>query len=73
MAEETAGEAAERAPAEREAAAPPAPPGVPTVVVDGLHVVYRIHAASTGRGSATAALRRMLLRKGPRGVHEVHG
>jgi len=36
------------------------PPGVPTVVVDGLHVVYRIHGADTGRGTAAAALRRRI-------------
>ncbi|WP_225845873.1 ABC transporter ATP-binding protein [Streptomyces sp. HPF1205] len=45
---------------------------VPTVVVDGLHVVYRIHGAGTGHGNATAALRRLLLRQGSPNVHTVH-
>jgi teichoic acid transport system ATP-binding protein len=55
--------------------AAPAPRGearVPTVVVDGLHVVYRIYGAGTGRGNATAALARLLLRRGSPNVHTVH-
>ncbi|WP_327292006.1 ABC transporter ATP-binding protein [Streptomyces sp. NBC_01198] len=73
MAEQSAGEAAEQSQAQRETAARPAlPPGVPTVVVDGLHVVYRIYAAGAGHGSATAALRRMVLRQGSPSVHDVH-
>jgi teichoic acid transport system ATP-binding protein len=44
----------------------------PTVVVDDLHVVYRIHTASAGRGSAATALARMLLRRGSPNVHLVH-
>ena len=47
-------------------------PGVPTVVVDGLHVVYRIYGAGTGKGNATGALRRLLLRRGRPNVHTVH-
>jgi teichoic acid transport system ATP-binding protein len=47
-------------------------PGVPTVVVDDLHVTYRIHTAGTGRGNATSALARLLLRRGSPNVHLVH-
>ncbi|WUH96012.1 ABC transporter ATP-binding protein [Streptomyces sp. NBC_00433] len=47
-------------------------PGVPTVVVDGLHVVYRVYGAGTGHGNAAAALRRILLRQGAPSVHLVH-
>ncbi|MFI6349594.1 ABC transporter ATP-binding protein [Streptomyces sp. NPDC050560] len=42
--------------------APPAVAGerVPTVIVDGVDIIYRVNGAKTGRGSATAALSRML-------------
>ncbi|NEC79411.1 ATP-binding cassette domain-containing protein, partial [Streptomyces sp. SID7958] len=52
---------------------------VPTVIADGLHVVYRVNAARGGRGSATAALSRILRRgkddsaRGVRKVHAVRG
>jgi teichoic acid transport system ATP-binding protein len=56
--------------------APPAPGAgesrVPTVIVDGLHVVYRIYGAGAGHGNATVALRRMMLRQGSPSVHLVH-
>jgi teichoic acid transport system ATP-binding protein len=45
---------------------------VPTVIVDGLHVVYRIYGAGAGHGNATAALRRLLLRQGSPNVQTVH-
>ncbi|WP_245791612.1 ABC transporter ATP-binding protein [Actinacidiphila rubida] len=45
---------------------------VPTVVVDDLHVIYRIYGTGTGHGNATAALRRMLLRQGSPNVTTVH-
>ncbi|WNI19530.1 ABC transporter ATP-binding protein [Actinacidiphila sp. ITFR-21] len=45
---------------------------MPTVVVDDLHVVYRIYGAGTGRGNATAALARLVLRRGSPNVHTVH-
>jgi teichoic acid transport system ATP-binding protein len=50
---------------------------VPTVVVDGVDIVYRVNGTGAGRGSATAALNRMLRRKqvekaaGVRTVHAV--
>ncbi|GHD24119.1 ABC transporter ATP-binding protein [Streptomyces galbus] len=52
---------------------------VPTVVVDDVHIVYRVHGAGSGRGGATAALSRMLRRgagdaeRGVRTVHAVRG
>ena len=45
---------------------------VPTVIVDDLHVVYRIYGAGVGKGNASAALHRMLLRKASPNVHLVH-
>jgi teichoic acid transport system ATP-binding protein len=45
---------------------------VPTVIVDELHVIYRIYGAGAGRGNATSAFRRILLRKGSPNVHTVH-
>jgi teichoic acid transport system ATP-binding protein len=47
----------------------------PTVIADDLHIVYRVNGGSTGRGSATAALNRIMRRgsdKAARGVREVH-
>ena len=45
---------------------------VPTVVVDDVHIVYTVHGAGTGKGSATAALGRILSRKGSPNVRRVH-
>jgi teichoic acid transport system ATP-binding protein len=45
---------------------------VPTVVVDGLHVVYRVHGAGAGRTPAAAALGRLLTRRRSPAVREVH-
>ncbi|MEU8522995.1 ABC transporter ATP-binding protein [Streptomyces sp. NBC_01216] len=52
---------------------------VPTVIADGVHIVYRVNGGSGGKGSATAALSRILgrRRKGSapsaaRGVRKVH-
>ncbi|MGP3982366.1 ATP-binding cassette domain-containing protein, partial [Streptomyces sp. KR80] len=45
---------------------------VPTVIADGLHIVYRVNGGARGRGTATAALSRMLGRKGSPGMREVH-
>jgi teichoic acid transport system ATP-binding protein len=52
-------------------------PRVPTVVADSVDIVYRVNGTGAGRGSATAALNRMLRRKqtekaaGVRLVHAV--
>ncbi|MFF2010642.1 ABC transporter ATP-binding protein [Streptomyces sp. NPDC058195] len=47
---------------------------VPTVIADDVHIVYRVNGTGGGKGSATAALSRILRRgKGePRGVRKVH-
>ncbi|MEU2286508.1 ABC transporter ATP-binding protein [Streptomyces sp. NPDC013178] len=50
---------------------------IPTVIADGVDIVYRINGTGSGRGSATAALNRILRRKqaekaaGTRTVHAV--
>ncbi|MGW2559240.1 ABC transporter ATP-binding protein [Streptomyces sp. NPDC001514] len=51
---------------------------VPTVIADDVHIVYRVNGGSGGRGSATAALSRILRRgsgesRGVRKVHAVRG
>ncbi|MCG7524749.1 ABC transporter ATP-binding protein [Streptomyces sp. OfavH-34-F] len=45
---------------------------VPTVVVDDVHITYRVNGARTGRGSATSALSRIASRRQAPGVREVH-
>ena len=48
---------------------------VPTVIADNVHIVYRVNGAGGGKGSATAALSRIIRRrKGEteRGVRKVH-
>ncbi|MEV7391487.1 MULTISPECIES: ABC transporter ATP-binding protein [unclassified Streptomyces] len=50
---------------------------IPTVVADSVDIIYRVHGTGAGRGSATAALNRMVRRKqaekaaGTRLVHAV--
>jgi teichoic acid transport system ATP-binding protein len=44
----------------------------PTVVVDGLHVVYRVYASSTEAGTAASALKRILFRQRRPATREVH-
>ncbi|MFK4071082.1 ABC transporter ATP-binding protein [Streptomyces sp. NPDC029674] len=46
----------------------------PTVIVDAVDIVYRVHGAgaTAGRGAATAALGRILKRSGDSGVRKVH-
>ncbi|MEU0370521.1 ABC transporter ATP-binding protein [Streptomyces sp. NPDC006283] len=44
----------------------------PTVVVDGVHITYKVNGARTGRGSATSALSRIVSRRAAPGVREVH-
>lgn len=48
---------------------------IPTVVCDGVDIVYRVNGTGSGRGSATAALNRILRRKQAEkaaGVRRVH-
>ncbi|MFH9859235.1 ABC transporter ATP-binding protein [Streptomyces sp. NPDC017202] len=45
---------------------------VPTVIADDVHIVYRVNGARTGKGSATAALSRIVRRSEDRGVRKVH-
>ncbi|MGW6457888.1 ABC transporter ATP-binding protein [Streptomyces sp. NPDC055078] len=48
---------------------------IPTVVADGVHITYRVNGGRGGKGSATAALSRMLsprARRANPGVREVH-
>ena len=48
---------------------------IPTIVVDGVDIVYRVNGTGAGRGSATAALNRMLRRQQAEqaaGVRRVH-
>ncbi|WP_395293348.1 ABC transporter ATP-binding protein [Kitasatospora hibisci] len=44
----------------------------PTVVVDDVHIVYKVHGAGSGKGSATSAMSRIISRKRAAGVREVH-
>ncbi|MEU0526282.1 ABC transporter ATP-binding protein [Streptomyces niveus] len=51
---------------------------VPTVIADDVHIVYRVNGGGGGKGSATAALSRILRRekaesRGVRKVHAVRG
>ncbi|MDQ0957526.1 MULTISPECIES: ABC transporter ATP-binding protein [unclassified Streptomyces] len=45
---------------------------VPTVIADEVHIVYRVNGAKSGKGSATAALSRIVKRGEERGVRKVH-
>lgn len=45
---------------------------VPTVIAEDLHIVYRVNGGSRGKGSATAALNRMIRRGRDKGMREVH-
>jgi teichoic acid transport system ATP-binding protein len=44
----------------------------PTVIVDDVHIVYKIHGAGSGKGSATSALSRIVARKASPAIREVH-
>ncbi|GHI86287.1 ABC transporter ATP-binding protein [Streptomyces xanthophaeus] len=51
---------------------------VPTVIADGVHIVYRVNTGGAGKGAATAALSKILRRnkgeeRGVRRVHAVRG
>ena len=66
VAEETKEESKPEAPAPQE-------PWVPTVIAEDLHIVYRVYGGAKGKGSATAALNRIVRRKpGGGSVREVH-
>ncbi|MER6912166.1 ABC transporter ATP-binding protein [Streptomyces sp. NPDC000594] len=48
---------------------------IPTVIADDVHIVYRVNGGGGARGSATAALNKILRgkkAKQPRGMREVH-
>ncbi|MBY8881140.1 ABC transporter ATP-binding protein [Actinacidiphila acidipaludis] len=45
---------------------------VPTVIVDDVHIVYTVYGAGTGKGSATAALARLVTRKSNPNIRRVH-
>ncbi|MFI8264856.1 ABC transporter ATP-binding protein [Streptomyces sp. NPDC085665] len=45
---------------------------VPTVIADGVHVVYKVNGAGGRKGAATAALSRIFSRKPAPGMREVH-
>ncbi len=49
-----------------------APRGAPTIVVDDIHVVYRIHGAGTPGTTPVAALRRMLTGSRSPTIREIH-
>ncbi|WSS23123.1 ABC transporter ATP-binding protein [Streptomyces sp. NBC_01190] len=51
---------------------PAAQTRVPTVIVDDVHIVYTVYGAGTGKGSATAALYRLVARKGSPNIRRVH-
>ena len=46
---------------------------IPTVVADGVHLIYRVHGAGTpGSGTPVAALKRMVTRTSAPNIREVH-
>ncbi|MEZ0095660.1 ABC transporter ATP-binding protein [Streptacidiphilus sp. EB129] len=50
-----------------------APSGrVPTVIVDDVHIIYKVYGAGAGKGSATSALSRIVRRKASPVLSEVH-
>ncbi len=53
---------------------PPPPPTekIPTVIVDNMHIVYKVYGAGAGKGSATSALSRIVRRKSSPALTEVH-
>jgi len=60
--------------AELERAARPSATGerVPTVIVDDIHIIYKIYGAGAGKGSATSALSRIVSRRTSPALTEVH-
>ena len=45
---------------------------IPTVIADDLHIVYRVYGTGAGKGSATAALNRIIRRKPSSGGRVLH-
>ncbi|WP_317986038.1 ABC transporter ATP-binding protein [Streptomyces sp. 5-10] len=72
MAEQTLDKGAQAEQADQAAQVASAPTRVPTVIADDVHIVYRVNGGPKGKGSATAALSRMLGRKNAPGMREVH-
>ncbi|WP_413802254.1 ABC transporter ATP-binding protein [Streptomyces iranensis] len=72
MAEQTLDKGAQAERADQAAQAASAPARVPTVIADDVHIVYRVNGGPKGKGSATAALSRLLGRKSAPGMREVH-
>ncbi|MGW7696543.1 ABC transporter ATP-binding protein, partial [Streptomyces asiaticus] len=72
MAEQTLDKGAQAERAERAVQAASGPGRVPTVIADDVHIVYRVNGGPKGKGSATAALSRLLGRKSAPGMREVH-
>ncbi|MBP8533030.1 ABC transporter ATP-binding protein [Streptomyces sp. MK37H] len=72
MAEQTLDKGAQAERADQAAPAASAPTRVPTVIADDVHIVYRVNGGPKGKGSATAALSRLLGRKNAPGMREVH-
>ncbi|WP_415925517.1 ABC transporter ATP-binding protein [Streptomyces sp. ME19-01-6] len=72
MAEQTLDETSQALKADQAAQAAPAAGRIPTVIADDVHIVYRVNGGPRGRGSATAALSRILGRKNAPGMREVH-
>ncbi|MCK1797322.1 ABC transporter ATP-binding protein [Streptomyces sp. XM4193] len=64
---------ADTGPADSPNAPSPATGGIPTVIADEVHIVYRVYGGTKGKGSATAALNRIVRRgKANRALREVH-
>ncbi len=45
---------------------------IPTVVVDNVHIKYKVNGGRTGKGAATTALSRIASRRSSPGIREVH-
>ncbi|WP_371106235.1 MULTISPECIES: ABC transporter ATP-binding protein, partial [Streptomyces] len=72
MAEQTLDKGAQAERADQATQVASAPARVPTVIADDVHIVYRVNGGPKGKGSATAALSRLLGRKNAPGMREVH-
>ncbi|MEU0806467.1 MULTISPECIES: ABC transporter ATP-binding protein [Streptomyces] len=72
MAEQILDQASQASDAPQASPAAPTAGRIPTVIADDVHIVYRVNGGPRGRGSATAALSRILRRKNSPGMREVH-